>query len=130
MPPLVTSSAPPIEPITAQLDQLSAQLAQAGPQQAAQILLRVLDTENGILGRLAALVDTGAHITRHHAHSGAFPAEMWLALGRTANTLHDLALDLDEHHDVFTQLTQWPSSAAPTPVTGQGGALVARGRHR
>ncbi|MFC0844744.1 hypothetical protein ACFH04_13650 [Streptomyces noboritoensis] len=118
------------DPITAQLDQLSAQLAQAGPQQAAQILLGVLDTETGILGRLAALVDTGARITRHHAHSGAFPGEMWLALGRTANTLHDLALDLDEHHEVFVQLAQRSSGAAPAPVAGQSGALVARGRHR
>lgn len=115
--------------ITTQLDQLSAQLAQAGPQQAAQILLRVLDTDDGILGRLSALVDTGSRITRQHTHDGAFPGEMWLALGRTANTLHDLALDLDEHHDVFAQIAQRPSGT-PAPVLGQAGALVTRGRHR
>ncbi|MGE7384242.1 hypothetical protein ACQKM2_01895 [Streptomyces sp. NPDC004126] len=116
--------------ITRQLDQLSAHLSQAGPQQAAQILQQVLDAENGVLGRLSALVDTGTHVTKHHAQSGAIPAEMWLALGRTANTLHDLALDLDEHQGVFEEIASRRALTTSSPVATQATALVARGRHR
>ncbi|MEU8495228.1 hypothetical protein AB0940_01000 [Streptomyces sp. NPDC006656] len=116
--------------ITRQLDLLSAQLSQAGPQQAAQILQQVLDSENGILGRLTSLVVTGTYVTKHHAQTGTFPAEMWLALGRTANTLHDLALDLDEHQEVFEEIAARRSLTTSSPTATQATALVARGRHR
>ncbi|MFB6557406.1 hypothetical protein ACFCYH_00605 [Streptomyces sp. NPDC056400] len=118
------------ESINRQLDQLSAHLSQAGPQQAAQILQQVLDAENGILGRLTALVGTGTYVTKHHAQSGVFPAEMWLALGRTANSLHDLALDLDEHQEVFEEIASRRSLTTSPPAATQATALVARGRHR
>ncbi|MEU9939090.1 hypothetical protein [Streptomyces lavendulae] len=116
--------------ITRQLDQLSAQLSEAGPQQAAQILRQVLDTDDGVLGRLSALVITGTHVTKHHAQTGVFPAEMWLALGRTANSLHDLALDLDEHQEVFEKIATRRSLTASSAAATQATALVARGRHR
>ncbi|MFB7171896.1 hypothetical protein ACFCYM_13850 [Streptomyces sp. NPDC056254] len=119
-----------IDSITRQLDQLSARLSQAGPQQAAQILQQVLDAENGILGRLTALVGAGTYVTKHHAQSGIFPAEMWLALGRTANTLHDLALDLDEHQEVFEEIASRRALTTSSPAATQATALVARGRHR
>ncbi|RSS81747.1 hypothetical protein [Streptomyces sp. WAC06614] len=118
------------ESITRQLDQLSAHLSQAGPQQAAQILKQVLDAEDGILGRLTALVGTGTYVTKHHAQRGVFPAEMWLALGRTANTLHDLALDLDERQEVFEEITSRHSLTTASPAATQANPLVARGRHR
>ncbi|MDT9685034.1 hypothetical protein RND61_23670 [Streptomyces sp. TRM76323] len=129
MPPPVTT-ATLADSITQQLDQLSEHLAQAGPQQAAQILLKVLNAEDGVLGRLSALIVTGTYVTKHHTQRGAFPAEMWLALGRTANTLHDLALDLDEHQEVFEEIATQRATAASAAVPPQATALVARGRHR
>ncbi|MEU6312315.1 hypothetical protein [Streptomyces sp. NPDC047014] len=116
--------------VTRQLDQLSAALSQAGPQQAARILQQVLDSEDGILGRLTALVATGAYVTEHQAQSGVVPAEMWLALGRTANTLHDLGLDLNEHSEVFAEIASRRSPMMCSPTATQATALVARGRHR
>ncbi|WP_327382163.1 hypothetical protein [Streptomyces sp. NBC_01207] len=116
--------------ITLQLDQLSERLSKAGPQQAAQILRQVLDADSGVLGRLSALVRTGTYVTKHHTQSGVFPAEMWLALGRTANTLYDLALDLDEHQDVFEEIATRRPLTASSPAATQATALVARGRHR
>lgn len=116
--------------ITLQLDQLSERLSQAYPQQAAQILRQVLDADSGVLGRLSALVGTGTYVTKHHAQSGVFPAEMWLALGRTANTLYDLALDLDEHQEVFEEIATRHPLTTSSPAATQATALVARGRHR
>lgn len=69
-------------------------------------------------------------MTKHHAQSGVFPAEMWLALGRTANTLYDLALDLDEHQEVFEEIATRRPLTTSSPAASQATALVASGRHR
>ena len=113
--------------ISRQIDQLTEHLAQATPRQAAQILGQVLDAEHGVLGRLTNLVATASHFAKDHAQAGTFPPEVWLALGRAANGLHDTSLDLDEHADDFRHLATTPSvTSVPAPVAS---ALVAR-RHR
>lgn len=105
--------------ISHRLGQLSEHLAQAPPQLAAQILGTVLDTNEGILGRMTGLMATGSHVARHHAHTVSFPPEVRLALGRAANELHDIALDFDEHADAIRRLATRPTTMAtpgPKPV--------------
>ncbi|MFK4222240.1 hypothetical protein [Streptomyces sp. NPDC019890] len=115
--------------ISRQIDQLSEHLAQAPPRQAAQILGQVLDAEEGILGRLTTLVATGSHFAKDHTERGTFPPEVWLALGRAANDLSHLCVNLDEYADDFRQIAQTPSASSitmtPTPVVS---SLVARRR--
>lgn len=112
--------------IAQQIDLLNEHLSAAPPRQAAQILGQVLDPEDGVLGRLTTLVATGSHFAKHHATAGALPPEVWLALGRAANEMSDIGLDLDEHADALQQLARPPAPATTRPVAS---ALVAR-RHR
>ncbi|WP_405734817.1 hypothetical protein OG607_41150 [Streptomyces sp. NBC_01537] len=119
--------------ISRQIDQLSEHLAQAKPQQAAQIIVQVLDAEDGIIARLTALVTTGSHFAKDHARTGTFPPQMWLVLGRAANDLHDLCLDLDEHADDFGLLTDTPITAVTGPApsaTAKASAAVQRALDR
>ncbi|MFI1183575.1 hypothetical protein ACH4UT_29080 [Streptomyces sp. NPDC020799] len=116
--------------IARQLGLLAQHLSQAPPAQTAQILGRVLDTGDGVLGQVTALVETGSRSTRTHTERGTFPPEVWLALGRAANDLNGLCADLSDHVEDFQRLAQ-PAAASstarlPTPVAS---ALVAR-RHR
>jgi predicted transcriptional regulator len=115
--------------IARQLDQLAGQLTQAPPALAAQIIATVLDPEEGVLGRFTTLVATGSHFAKDHAENGLLPPEVWLALGRAANELHDIGLDLDEHTDTLRQLTRPVSPGTAPPVAKPVSPLIAR-RHR
>ncbi|MGA4901434.1 hypothetical protein ACPCAJ_27170, partial [Streptomyces griseoincarnatus] len=61
------------------------------------------------------LVITGSHFAKSEAERGALPAEVWLALGRAANELHDISLDLDEHQDLLQYLGTRPATSAAKP---------------
>ncbi|MFG2115532.1 hypothetical protein ACGFRB_23380 [Streptomyces sp. NPDC048718] len=113
--------------IVRQLDELAGHLSQADPRQAAQILTRVLDTKDGVLGRMLHLVVTSTFVAQRYAETGVYPAEVWLALSRTVNTLGNLAIDhLDEQHAALGRITaQAGSDTAGVKAT----ALVTR-RHR
>ncbi|GCD41872.1 hypothetical protein [Streptomyces paromomycinus] len=114
--------------IAHQLGQLSELISQAPPREAAQALARVLDCDTGLLGRMAALLDTGSRITRDHAESGALRPEVCLAVGRAANDLHELAADFDVHAEDLNHLAQ-PRTAAHGPVPKPvASAMVVRRR--
>ncbi|MDX3855656.1 hypothetical protein [Streptomyces sp. AK02-01A] len=98
------------------IDLLGDHLTQATSRQAAQILTKVLDSEKGILGRLTTLVATGSQQAKHHTEAGTFPPEVWLALGRAANALDDVCLDLDEHADDVRRLAQAATPAHAVPA--------------
>ncbi|MDT0382557.1 hypothetical protein RM572_27750 [Streptomyces sp. DSM 42041] len=115
------------EEIARQLDQLGDRLSALPAREAAQVLARVLEPDEGVLSRVTALMVAGAHFVKDHAERGALPAEVWLALGRAANELHDIVLDLDEHTDTLRTLHTPPApAAAPVPTAAP---LVVR-RHR
>ncbi|MEU5626229.1 hypothetical protein [Streptomyces tendae] len=101
--------------ITRQLGQLSDHVSQLPPAQAAQVIARVLDPDNGVLGGVTHLVITGSHFAKSEAERGALPAEVWLAMGRAANELHDISLDLDEHQDLLQHLGTRPATSAAKP---------------
>ncbi|MCY0942333.1 hypothetical protein [Streptomyces antarcticus] len=109
-----------------QIALLNQHLAVAPPQQAARILGQVLDPATGILGALTTLVATGARFEQDRASAGLLPPEVWLTLGRAANELHYIALDLDNHAEDIQRLTRDQQTATVPPVPS---ALVAR-RHR
>ncbi|MCX5278439.1 MULTISPECIES: hypothetical protein [Streptomyces] len=112
--------------IAQQIAELNEYLIVASPRQTARILGQVLEPEEGILGSLTALVGTGSRFAQGRALTGALPPEVWLALGRASNELHDIALDLDEHAEDIRGLTQSPPTSVLPPAPS---ALVAR-RHR
>ncbi|MCY0940252.1 MULTISPECIES: hypothetical protein [Streptomyces] len=112
--------------IARQIAQLNEHLSVASPEEAARILGRVLDPEEGVLGSLTTLVATGSRFAQDRARAGVLPPEVWLALGRAANELHDIALDLDDHAADIHRLTQQRTAATLPPAPS---ALVAR-RHR
>jgi predicted transcriptional regulator len=103
--------------ITRQLGQLADHLSQLPPPQAAQVIARVLDPDAGVLGGVTHLVATGSVFAKDQAERGALPAEVWLALGRASNELHDITLDLDEHKDALQHVSTQPATtAAKRPV--------------
>ncbi|MEU8935994.1 hypothetical protein AB0D30_39660 [Streptomyces sp. NPDC048409] len=113
--------------ITRQLGQLSDHLSQLPPPQAAQVIARVLDPDNGVLGGITHLVATSSMFAKNQAEQGALPAEVWLALGRASNELGNISLDLDEHKDTLQRVGTQPAATvakAPAPAP-----LVVR-RHR
>lgn len=114
--------------ITQHLDELTARLRRADAQQAAQILARAVDMERGILSKVHDLISAGSRASRNHAADGSFPAEAWLALGRAANTLANLTIDLEQHQEVFEKIGKQPPAPATAPPKAT--AFVARGRHR
>ncbi|MGW4671460.1 hypothetical protein [Streptomyces sp. NPDC004324] len=113
--------------ITRQLGQLADHFSQLPVPQAAQVIARVLDPEAGLLGGVTHLVITGSHFAKGEAERGVLPAEVWLALGRAANELHAISLDLDEHQNLLQNLGARPVTAAAKPPAPA--PLVAR-RHR
>ncbi|GGZ40470.1 hypothetical protein [Streptomyces poonensis] len=113
--------------IARQLQALSHHLAELPTGQAAQVLGRVLDAEDGLLGRVTALVITGSHFAKDQAERGALPAEVWLALGRAANQLDDIGLDLDEHADTIRAVGTGPTTG-PAESQPAASALVVRRR--
>ncbi|MEU0680676.1 MULTISPECIES: hypothetical protein [Streptomyces] len=112
--------------ITRQLGQLADRISQLPPPQAAQVIARVLDPDNGVLGGVTHLIITGSHFAKGEAERGALPAEVWLALGRAANELHDISLDLDEHQDLLQHLGTRPTTRGAKPPAP--GPLVVRRR--
>ncbi|WP_406498192.1 hypothetical protein OG936_27440 [Streptomyces sp. NBC_00846] len=107
--------------ITRQLGQLADHLSQLPPPQAAQVIARVLDPDAGVLGGVTHLVTTGSVFAKDQAERGALPPEVWLALGRASNELHDISLDLDEHQDILKHVGSQPAttaakSPAPAPL--------------
>ncbi|MGC0328128.1 fumarate hydratase class II [Streptomyces sp. SAI-170] len=113
--------------IARQIQVLNNHLAQLPAGQATQVLGRILDAEDGLLGRVTSLVITGSHFAKDHAERGALPAEVWLALGRAANQLDDIGLDLDEHADTIRALDTGPTTGAAA-VQPAASALVVRRR--
>jgi hypothetical protein len=101
--------------ITRQLGQLADHLSQLPPPQAAQVIAHVLDPDTGVLGGITHLVATGSKFAKDQAERGALPAEVWLALGRATNELHDISLDLDEHKDALQHVGTQPASTAAKP---------------
>lgn len=101
--------------ITRQLGQLADHLSQLPPPQAAQVIARVLDPDVGVLGGVTHLVATGSHFAKDQAEQGTLPAEVWLALGRASNELHDITFDLDEHQDTLQRVGTHPATTAAKP---------------
>lgn len=116
-----------VDEITRQLGLLSDDLARLPPRDATQVIARILDPDDGLLGAVTHLVATGSLFAKAQAERGALPAEVWLAMGRATNELNDIALDLDEHRDALHHAG--PSSTAPTAKLPSPAPLVAR-RHR
>ncbi|CAL9416640.1 hypothetical protein [Streptomyces sp. enrichment culture] len=112
--------------ITRQLAQLTDHLAQLPAQQANALIARVIDPEHGILGRVTQLVITGSYFAKDQAERGVLPAEVWLALGRAANELHDIGLDLDEQADALAAVSTRLATAAAQPTAAA--PLVVRRR--
>ncbi|MGW0137551.1 hypothetical protein [Streptomyces calvus] len=112
--------------IAHQLDRLTDQLSQLPADQATPVIARILNLEDGVLGRFTHLVATGSYFAKDQAELGALPAEVWLALGRATNELHDIGLDLEEHADALTGFsTRFAAPAAKPPAAA---ALVVRRR--
>ncbi|WGD39803.1 hypothetical protein [Streptomyces cathayae] len=113
--------------IARQLGRLTDHLSQLPPHEAIQVIARVLEPQDGVLSRVTHLVVTGSHFAKDQAERGILPAEVWLALGRAANELHDIALELDEHTDTLTELTTRPAPI-PTPPPNAAPLVVRRRR--
>ncbi|MFE6166027.1 hypothetical protein ACFQ7F_44830 [Streptomyces sp. NPDC056486] len=101
--------------ITRQLGQLADHLSQLPPPQAAQVIARVLDPDSGVLGGVTHLVATSSMFAKDQAERGALPAEVWLALGRASNELHDITLALDDHQDTLKRVGTQPATTAAKP---------------
>ncbi|MEU7080886.1 hypothetical protein ABZ938_24255 [Streptomyces sp. NPDC046409] len=101
--------------ITRRLGQLADRLSQLPPPQAAQVIARILDPDDGVLGGITHLVTTGGVFAKDQAERGLLPPEVWLALGRASNELHDITLDLDEHQATLRQVGTQPSTTAAKP---------------
>ncbi|MCZ4101801.1 hypothetical protein [Streptomyces sp. H39-C1] len=112
--------------ITRQLTQLADHVAHLPPREATQVIARVLDPDNGLLGGVTYLLATSSMFAQHEAERGALPAEVWLALGRGSNELNDIALDLDEHAQTLQRVGMQPPSATAQPPSPA--PLVARRR--
>uniref|UniRef100_A0AAU2AEQ3 Uncharacterized protein n=1 Tax=Streptomyces sp. NBC_00093 TaxID=2975649 RepID=A0AAU2AEQ3_9ACTN len=113
--------------VARQLGALTEYLLDAPPHEAARILATVL-SNSGVLDRLTGLLVTGSRFAQHHSEQGVLPPEVWLAIGRAANELHDIHLDLDEHTEALDALAGTGAPApttAPTPVPT---AMVVRRR--
>ncbi|WP_216588009.1 hypothetical protein [Streptomyces brasiliscabiei] len=102
--------------IAVQLGQLRRHLALAPPHEAAQILAHVLDYDTGLLGEVTELVSIGSRFARVNSERGVLPPEVWLALGRAANELNSVGVDLNEHTGTIKQV------AAPTPPSSRPAA--------
>ncbi|KKD11381.1 hypothetical protein ACWDYK_01695 [Streptomyces anthocyanicus] len=101
--------------ITVQLGRLTDHLSQLPSPQAAQVIARVLNADDGVLGRFTQLMITGSYFAKDQAERGILPPEVWLALGRAANELHDIGLDLDEHRDTLRSIGTQPTTTPAKP---------------
>ncbi|MFG2716993.1 hypothetical protein ACGFW5_01585 [Streptomyces sp. NPDC048416] len=114
------------EDIAGLIKTLDDYLDQATPHQAARILGKVLDPEDGVLTRVTDLVETGTRFAQSQAHRGMLPPEVWLAMGRASNELHSVAMDLDDHADPIKQLGATPTTASTLPPSPVASAMVVR----
>lgn len=110
-----------VDEISRHLGQLSAHLADLPARQATQVIARVLDPKAGVLNGVAQLVGTSGTFAKREAERGAFPPEVWLALGRAANELDAIGDDLDDHREAIAAAGTRPISTAavqpaPTPL--------------
>lgn len=101
--------------ITRQLGQLADHLAQLPPHQATQVIARVLDPDDGVLGGVTHLVSTSSVFAKIQAERGVLPAEVWLALGRAANELDAMGGDLDEHREALRHVSTQPATKTAKP---------------
>ncbi|MFF8958621.1 hypothetical protein [Streptomyces sp. NPDC014894] len=115
--------------IAREIDQLAVHLSQSAPHEAAQIIATVFDPDDGVLARMTTLLAAASHYAKDRTENRVFPPEVWLALGRAANELHDVGLDLDGYADTFRQLARRTAagSTAPLPKPADGSA-PGRGR--
>ncbi|PKV84326.1 hypothetical protein [Streptomyces sp. TLI_146] len=112
--------------IALRLRVLDEYLTEATPRQAAEILSEVLDIDNGLLTGVTHLVETGSRFAQSQAHRGMLPPVVWLAMGRAANELHSVGMDLDEHAEAIEQLGTPPTTASTLPPTPVASAMVVR----
>ncbi|MFC8708867.1 MULTISPECIES: hypothetical protein [unclassified Streptomyces] len=126
MPPLTAYSVKLADEIARQLGKLTYDLHQLPAEQAMEVTARLLAPETGALARVTSLMVTGSVRAKDLAERGLLPAEVCLALGRAANELDDIALDLGEHADALATAGSPPAPAATPPAPA---ALVVR-RHR
>ncbi|MFD5111680.1 hypothetical protein ACFWNG_05085 [Streptomyces sp. NPDC058391] len=101
--------------ITRQLGQLAEHLSQLPPHEAAQVVARVLDPDDGVLGGVTRLVAAGSVFAKVQAESGVLPAELWLALGRASNELDAIGRDLDEHCAILRHVSTEPATTTAKP---------------
>ncbi|OII62187.1 hypothetical protein BJP40_03765 [Streptomyces sp. CC53] len=95
----------------------------------AQVLQHLFDPKDGVLTQFTALVTTASRFAQDQATRGLLPPEVWLALGRAANELHDIGLDLEEHLDTLTASADRSPSAGEAAKPPVPAPLVVR-RHR
>ncbi|PZT70430.1 hypothetical protein DN402_09210 [Streptomyces sp. SW4] len=114
------------EDIASLIKTLDDHLDQATTRQAAEILGKVLDTEDGVLTQVTDLVGTGSRFAQRQAHRGMLPPEVWLALGRASNELASVGMDLDEHAEALKQLGAPSATASTTPPKPVASAMVVR----
>ncbi|WP_328320742.1 hypothetical protein [Streptomyces sp. NBC_00388] len=88
--------------------QLAEHLARLPPNEATPLIARILDPDDGALGGATHLVATGSTFAKFQAERGVLPAEVWLALGRAANELNDIAVDLDDHRETLRHVSTQP----------------------
>ncbi|WP_406463325.1 hypothetical protein OH768_47710 [Streptomyces sp. NBC_01622] len=98
--------------IALQLGLLTQLLAHSSPQEAALILSKVLDYDEGLLGRVTELVATGSRFAQDHSQRGILPPEVWLAVGRSASEMGNIGAELGGHADTLKRLGA-PSAIAP-----------------
>ncbi|MBT2509193.1 hypothetical protein J7I98_25580 [Streptomyces sp. ISL-98] len=113
--------------ITRQLRQLAEHLTQLPPHHATQVIARVLDPDDGLLGGVTHLVATGSAFAKDQAERGTLPPEVWLALGRASNELDAIGGDLDEHRATLGRVAAQPATTSAKPPAPA--PLVVR-RHR
>ncbi|MFI8307718.1 hypothetical protein ACIF80_30735 [Streptomyces sp. NPDC085927] len=116
MPHSTSDQAKLADEITRQLGHLTSTLVQLPAHQATQLIARVLDPMDGILSGFAHLVATGSRFAKNEAERGALPAEVWLALGRAANELNAIGVDLEEHADTLQRFSARPAATAAKPL--------------
>ncbi|MFJ9085758.1 hypothetical protein ACIRL3_25385 [Streptomyces sp. NPDC102384] len=125
----ISSSVQLVDAIAAQLHQLRRHLALAPPREAAQILAHVLDYDTGLLGEVTELVETGSRFAKVNSERGVLPPEVWLALGRAANELHSVGIDLTEHTGAIQKVAA-PAveSSSPTAAPIASAMIIRRRR--
>ncbi|MGW1601259.1 hypothetical protein [Streptomyces eurythermus] len=113
--------------VSLRLRKLSRALEELPADQALKVIARIFHPVDGAMGGFTQLVETGARIARDQAERGVLAPEVCLALGRAANELHSIGLDLDEHKDTLARAGAPAGTSAARPASPA--PLVAR-RHR